>query len=398
MRELNTHRFADIFPQMTNDEWEAFLADIDANGVQVPLVLYQGDILDGRHRYQAAQTLFERKGADIPFDTLDFEGEESDALRFVYSVNMHRRHLTTGQRACIGVEIKRNLQETIKQGQRTDLTSSEFRGSCGGKEAAEMAAEIVSVGKSAIYITEKIAEHAADLYEEMRAGNLSVHAAENKLAVRQGTQTPRQAAAAIAKEIVATVGAENVTQAQVEKVAKVLASETANIHVSDESYEWYTPPEILDRVRAVYAGCIDLDPASCEPANRTVQAKRFFTREEDGLAQEWRGKVFLNPPYCMPDVEAFCNKLLHELEARRVEEAILLLNNSTDTAYFHRLLGALPDYGGLVCFLKGRVKFTNPNTETIQARQGQALFYYGVDAWGFRREFSSLGTCLELRP
>ncbi len=60
--------------------------------------------------------------------------------------------------------------------------------------------------------------------------------------------------------------------------------------------EWYTPPEIIELVRTVL-GEIDLDPASCIEAQRTVMAKRFYTKHNDGLCQKWLGRVFLNPPY-----------------------------------------------------------------------------------------------------
>jgi hypothetical protein len=64
---------------------------------------------------------------------------------------------------------------------------------------------------------------------------------------------------------------------------------------SSESVEHYTPSAIC-QAACVTLGGIDLDPASCEEANRVVQATRFFTREENGFKRPWEGRVFLNPP------------------------------------------------------------------------------------------------------
>ena len=61
--------------------------------------------------------------------------------------------------------------------------------------------------------------------------------------------------------------------------------------------EWHTPPEYLERVRAVLGG-IDLDPASSKVAQKTVKAKRYFTKVEDAINREWHGRTFMNPPYC----------------------------------------------------------------------------------------------------
>lgn len=87
---------------------------------------------------------------------------------------------------------------------------------------------------------------------------------------------------------------------------------------SMDSPEWYTPLPFVEAARAVMGG-IDLDPASHEEANRLVQATQFYTEQDNGLAQPWHGRVFLNPPGGL--VKDFWRKLLDE-RARGVDEAI----------------------------------------------------------------------------
>lgn len=62
-----------------------------------------------------------------------------------------------------------------------------------------------------------------------------------------------------------------------------------------DSPEWYTPSSFIEAARLLM-GTIDLDPASCEEANKRVQATRYFGEHENGLLQPWSGCVFLNPP------------------------------------------------------------------------------------------------------
>jgi len=182
------------------------------------------------------------------------------------------------------------------------------------------------------------------------------------------------------------VNGENVTPQRVQKALAVLSGHTTNVHVSDDSYEWYTPLPILEAARTVLGG-IDLDPASSETAQEAVKATRYFSLTEDGLTQEWKGSVWLNPPYNMPHIENFVGKLIAEYEAGRTTQAIILINNSSDTAYFQRLLSRFP-----ACFTKGRLKFYNPQREQMQTRQGQTFFYLGDSPQVFSAVFSAFGT------
>jgi hypothetical protein len=86
------------------------------------------------------------------------------------------------------------------------------------------------------------------------------------------------------------------------------SSAFAGRHLCD-SAEWYTPLPYIDAAREVMGG-IDLDPASHEEANRVIQATHYYTELENGLMQEWKGRIFINPPIGL--VNAFWHKLLIE--------------------------------------------------------------------------------------
>lgn len=92
-KAIALHPLCALFPRLADAEFAAFKADIAANGLNQPIVIYRGQILDGGNRYRACVEL------GIKPATVDYTG--TDPMGFVFSANARRRHLTPGQYAAI---------------------------------------------------------------------------------------------------------------------------------------------------------------------------------------------------------------------------------------------------------------------------------------------------------
>jgi hypothetical protein len=154
-------------------------------------------------------------------------------------------------------------------------------------------------------------------------------------------------------------------------------------------FERYTPPDVIAIARRVL-GQIDLDPAACAVAQKWIKAKKFFTVENNGLNQKWHGRVWLNPPYHRELAPKFIDKLIGERAVGRVSAAVVLTNNSTDTAWFR----AAADACNAICFTTGRIKFLTDMGERVLPTQGQSFFYFGADVELFSRHFRKIGFVL----
>ena len=148
--------------------------------------------------------------------------------------------------------------------------------------------------------------------------------------------------------------------------------------------EWFTPVEHVQLVRDVL-GDIDLDSATCTFAQSRIKAGAFFTKQDDGLVHPWNGRVFLNPPFSR--VGEFVSKLVKEIGVGRVIAAILLVNNCSDTRWFHEAANA----AAAICFTRGRIRFEQEGGPVDEPPQGQAPLYYGKDIATFRKVFSKIG-------
>lgn len=186
---------------------------------------------------------------------------------------------------------------------------------------------------------------------------------------------------------------EQLRQVEVSQEAMEVSEHTssqapANILHSSDSNEYYTPAQYVEAAREVMGG-IDLDPASCALANETVEAETFYTADDDGLQQEWFGKVFLNPPYGKDGNESnqgkWSHRLIEEYEAGNVDEAILLVNATPGNKWW------APLWYYLICFPDHRIHFNTPEGETKQATHSNAFVYLGKNTERFVEVFSRFG-------
>jgi phage N-6-adenine-methyltransferase len=108
---------------------------------------------------------------------------------------------------------------------------------------------------------------------------------------------------------------------------------------------WATPLEFFERCEAKY-GPFTVDVCAT-PEN--AKCSRFFTKDDDGLAQEWGGRCWMNPPYGREIGKWMRKAYESSLQGATV---VCLVPARTDTAWWH-------DYAkkGHVEFVRGRLKF-----------------------------------------
>ena len=157
------HELANLFPLMDENQYSDLVADIKENGLVESIVLHEGKILDGRNRYNACND------AGVEPNFVEYEGE--DALSYVISLNLNRRHLNESQRAMIGARLA-----NMKSGTRTDLTSGQLASGLSNAEASEK----LNVGERSIKRAKQVQkEGIEDLQKSVEAGKVSVSAASD---------------------------------------------------------------------------------------------------------------------------------------------------------------------------------------------------------------------------
>ncbi len=197
--KYEVHPAADLFPLMSEAEYQGLKEDINENGQREDIVVWKGQLIDGRNRLRACNEL----GRNPSIAELD---DDLDPLSYVISHNLHRRHLTTSQRSDVAAKIA-----TMRQGARTDLGSKDTK-------SIEEAAKELNVSPASVKRAKKV--HAKGSDETKKAvsdGSVPVAAAakfvdavpnkvEQAAIVAKGPAAVKEAAKAVPKRVKAGEG------------------------------------------------------------------------------------------------------------------------------------------------------------------------------------------------
>jgi hypothetical protein len=183
---MKNHPIADVWPQMTETELNQLTDDIRVHGLLSPIVTYEGMILDGRNRAMACER------AQVSPRFAPYTGD--NPVAFAFSCNEARRHLTSGQRAALAVELKPQLEEEARKRQSAaggDRKSATARETLVQKvaqaippapKARQQAAAIAGSNHAYVDQAERIKQKAPEVFDRLKDGKISMQDARREAA------------------------------------------------------------------------------------------------------------------------------------------------------------------------------------------------------------------------
>jgi ParB-like chromosome segregation protein Spo0J len=177
--ERQAHEYADKFPMLAEPELKELANDIKKNGLLEPIRIYQDKILDGRNRYAAC------KLAGVTPRLVIFSGTDEEAMAFVVSENLSRRHLNESQRAMIAADFatmkvgrQRQLQEKPERTDTASLNTQEKPVAEKPKAlSSKQAAKMMNVGRDSVQKAKVLKKTAPEKAKEVSDGKKSLNQA-----------------------------------------------------------------------------------------------------------------------------------------------------------------------------------------------------------------------------
>jgi 16S rRNA G966 N2-methylase RsmD len=229
---LEIHSLALPFPELQEQEYRLLVEDIRNRGLLEPVTLYEGKILDGRHRYRACR----EAGVEVVFE--EFSGD--DAVGYVIAKNIVRRHLTPGQRAALVLEY-RELVERLEEEARARKEANLKRGSeppNGSREPfgklgsrSQHLATLANVSPATVKRVERVKQEDPILYEQIKTGEVEAGVAEQaiKRRIRQ-----RQSKSSKSPQIL--IKPEGVRQGDFREVLNDIPDHSVDLVLTDPPY------------------------------------------------------------------------------------------------------------------------------------------------------------------
>ncbi len=181
---LERHPLSAVWGNMPQEQFKELVEDVRERGLLEPIVIYDGQILDGWHRYRACLE------ADVK-PTIHRDGmrggHENDPLKFVISRNLHRRHLTTSQRAMIAAKLM-NLKHGGQRGDKKQGANLPP-----GSVSSAAAAGMLNVSQRSVKTARAVRDHAKpEIVEAVERGKMSVTAAARKAKSKTGSTSSKK--------------------------------------------------------------------------------------------------------------------------------------------------------------------------------------------------------------
>ena len=207
------HPAAELFPVMDEAAFAALVADIAAHGQREPILVLDGQVIDGRHRLRACEQL------GLEPLVRQVSADDGDPFGLVVSLNLHRRHLSEGQRAIIAARLA-----TLPHG-RPDANAQ----ICAFTQ--DEAAQHLKVSRRTVQHARAVLDHGIDeLQAAVKGGEISVSAAAELSRLPADTQraaltkTPEEIRA-IAREVKARIKEAGVCGPSAVKIFEQLAAD-----------------------------------------------------------------------------------------------------------------------------------------------------------------------------
>ena len=187
------HQFANIFPLMEGEEFTDLVTDIKNNGLIEPIALHEDKILDGRNRYNACQ----KAGVEPKF----YQWKGADALEWVMSKNLKRRHLNPSQRAIIGARYEQAFAVEAKKREQAGQQAGGYarHGNFSRVEilppsikARDQAGRVVSVSGRMVSDAKKIINENPGIVETIMKGEKTISEVKREIKRTHDVDVARQ--------------------------------------------------------------------------------------------------------------------------------------------------------------------------------------------------------------
>ena len=200
MARYECHDVCTLFPPMSAEESAELRADIEKHGVQTAVVLWKNPdkgnklvIIEGRHRSAICEEL---GGEFLNYPTREFVGTPEEMVHHIISLNLHRRHLNSSQRAAVCLKAGRMLEVYRNAGGRAGRPSKEAADGAGldssspqevlpRGSARKEAAKIAGVGEGQIARAAIVAKASPEKLDEVIAGTKSLERAVKEVKAAQ---------------------------------------------------------------------------------------------------------------------------------------------------------------------------------------------------------------------